>query len=129
MNKKWHYLWSEIINNSDRYYFYIFFINFTISNHNTETAAKQKTARNCPAERGASFRNPLIGEYKIINKPIRVKMFIAHMILSFDKRLIEAMTLSVSELFTWTKNKFAIIISASPIDRVADAFSGFCQSM
>ena len=100
MNKKWHYLWSEIINNSDRYYFYIFFINFTISNHNTETVAKQKTARNCPAERDASFRNPLIGEYKIINNPTIVKMFIAHMILSLDKRLIEGMTLSVSELFT-----------------------------
>ena len=79
---------------------WIFCINFTISYHNTDAAAKPKTVKICIADRGASFRNSFRGVYKIRNSPNRVKMFTAHMILSLDKRLIEVMILSLSELLT-----------------------------
>ena len=76
------------------------FTSFTTSYHNTDAADKPKAVKDCPAERGASFKNPLIGVYKIMSKPNIVKIFTDHMTLSLDRRLIETMTLSMSELLT-----------------------------
>lgn len=102
----------------------IFFINFTASYHNTDAAAKLSAKKNCPADKGISLRNPLSGVYKIISNPKNVKMFAAHMTLSFAKRLMEVRMLSVSELFTCTKNKLASMITASPIERAVGAPPG-----